>query len=113
MHDSSIAVAQALAQAILLFAAGTLTNAAEALKTADPVVATSTGKISGYKNDDVYTFKGVPYGASTAGDARFKAPRPAAPWTDVREAKEPGCVCPQSADVGRRTVGDRRGGEIA
>ena len=33
----------------------------------DPVVKTSYGSIRGYLNQGIYTFRGVRYGASTAG----------------------------------------------
>ncbi len=69
-----------------------------------PIAETSAGKIAGYLLGGVYTFKGVPYGASTAGEGRFKAPRPVDPWEGVKDSKEPGCACPQEATVGRRTI---------
>jgi para-nitrobenzyl esterase len=48
------------------------------------------GKLRGYRNGDIHVFKNVPYGASPAGAHRFQAPRPAPPWTGVRDATEYG-----------------------
>jgi len=58
-------------------------------------VETSAGKIRGYIRNDIYTFKGVPYGASTAGSARFLAPSKPVPWTGVRTTMHYGPVAPQ------------------
>lgn len=73
---------------------------------AEPVVAIQEGKLRGAKLEepDVYVFKGVPYGQSTAGAARFKAPRRAAKWQGVKDALKFGSICPQAGDPGRRTV---------
>ena len=59
------------------------------------VVETSSGRIRGFKRNGVYTFRGVPYGASTAGSRRFMPPMPADPWTGIRNALAYGRVCPQ------------------
>ncbi len=59
------------------------------------IVETSLGKIEGVRENGVYMFRGVPYGAPTSGSARFLPPQPPAPWTGVRQTFAPGAPCPQ------------------
>ena len=59
------------------------------------VVATTAGKIRGSHAAGVYTFRGVPYGASTAGASRFQPPAKPKPWADIREATALGPRSPQ------------------
>lgn len=94
-----------LRNAGVLFA-GLLMSAAVAVGSEAPVVKTQEGQLRGEKLAErgVYVFRGVHYGQSTAGAARFKAPRRVAKWDGVRDAVKFGPTCPQGGDVGRRTT---------
>ena len=59
------------------------------------IVETTYGKVRGIENRGIKTFKGVPYGASTAGANRFMPPVDPASWSGVRDALEWGPSCPQ------------------
>jgi para-nitrobenzyl esterase len=62
-----------------------------------PVVETASGRVRGLTSDGVHVFKGIPYGASTAGANRFMPPRKPEPWTGVRETIAYAGRSPQAA----------------
>src|SRR6185369_13253691 len=65
-----------------------------------PVARTTAGRVRGYLDDGICAFRGIRYGATTAG-RRFQSPLAPDPWTDVREATRYGPASPQrNRDVG-------------
>ncbi|MBS1199227.1 MAG: pnbA 2, partial [Proteobacteria bacterium] len=56
---------------------------------------TQYGKVRGYIEDGVLTFKGVPYGANTGGENRWLPAKPPQPWEDEYPALTYGPNCPQ------------------
>lgn len=67
-----------------------------------PVVETAAGRIRGATADGVHAFKGVPYGADTAGANRFMAPKRPEPWSGVRDALVLAGRSPQNGPGPRR-----------
>lgn len=60
------------------------------------VAKTQYGKVRGFLVDGVFTFKGVPYGQTTAGENRWLPAKPPATWTDEYPALVYGANCPQT-----------------
>jgi para-nitrobenzyl esterase len=79
--------------------AGVFAGAVKSSLGAEPksgaVVETSTGKIRGLMIDHVNAFKGIPYGASTAGERRFLPPVKPEAWTGIKDTLEWGPEAPQ------------------
>lgn len=59
------------------------------------VVRTDPGPLRGVVHDGYRTFEGVPYAAPPTGRLRFGSPRPAVPWSGVRDADHIGPACAQ------------------
>lgn len=85
------------------FAAGGITvcsmsgfSTVAARAASDPAVETASGKVRGFLNDGIYTFRGVRYGASTEGKNRFLPPQKPAPWTGIHDATTYGYSAPQT-----------------
>ncbi|MDP8983783.1 MAG: carboxylesterase family protein [Pseudomonadota bacterium] len=70
--------------------------AADAVQ-AGPEAMTTSGRIRGYHDGPVKVFKGVPYGASTAGENRWLPPKPPRSWSGVKETVAPGPMCIQDS----------------
>ena len=60
------------------------------------VVQTATGKVAGYIEQGIYTYKGIPY----AKAERFMAPQPADSWEGVRSSRAYGPTAPQEVRKG-------------
>jgi len=71
-------------------------------RAAEPVVEIPSGKLRGVRENDVTSFKGVPYAAPSGGRNRLMAPQPVTTWAGVRDAVRYGDRCPQE----RETFGD-------
>lgn len=62
----------------------------------DPLEVTTTqGRVRGIESMGARAFLGIPYAAPPIGDKRWKAPEPAAPWSETREATSYGSLCTQ------------------
>ena len=60
------------------------------------IAKTQYGKVRGFVDGGVITFKGVPYGQTTAGANRWLPAKPPTPWTDEYPALTYGANCPQN-----------------
>ena len=83
-----------LHHAVLLYATVILMAAAvPALGNPGPIVSAPAGAVEGQAQGDLWVFKGLPYAQSTAGQARWTAPKPARKWRGVRKSTEFGPAC--------------------
>ena len=62
------------------------------------VTQTQYGQVQGYILDGVYTYLGIPYGASTEGENRFMPPKEPQSWEGIRPAMFYGNDAPQGHD---------------
>ena len=60
------------------------------------IAKTQYGKVRGFLDGGVLTFKGVPYGRTTAEENRWLPAKPPEPWTDEYPALVYGANCPQN-----------------
>jgi para-nitrobenzyl esterase len=69
---------------------------------AGPVVGTEYGRLRGLVANGAVSFKGIPYGASTAGPRRFLPPTAPKTWLGIRNAYAfgPPCYQPSGSDPG-------------
>jgi para-nitrobenzyl esterase len=62
------------------------------------IADTVYGKVQGFMLNDVYHFRGIPYGADTGGKNRFMPPQKPEPWSNVFPAVWWGNSAPQILD---------------
>jgi para-nitrobenzyl esterase len=55
------------------------------------------GRLSGFEDAGLQVFLGIPFAKPPTGLLRFRPPRPAEPWSSVRDATRHGCSAPQAA----------------
>ncbi len=101
-HESPLsrrALLQMGSMAAVAGAAGLiLPRSARAITEAEmfPAVETRYGKVRGVEWNGIKTFKGIRYGASTAGRNRYLPPQPPASWTGTFDAFDYGQIAPQA-----------------
>jgi len=59
-------------------------------------VKIAQGTLSGGTEDQIASFKNIPFAAPPIGKLRWRAPQPAPVWGDSRVAREFGPICPQN-----------------
>lgn len=93
---SATASVAAVAAAASSSDVGTVQAAGASCSTPRSAVAkTQYGKVRGYVEDGVLTFKGVPYGANTGGENRWLPAKPPKSWDGEYPALIYGANCPQ------------------
>jgi para-nitrobenzyl esterase len=103
---------------------GQSANASDSVKTAahqqvpatcstprSAVAKTQYGKVRGFVGGGVLTFKGIPYGRSTAGENRWLPAKPPKPWDGEYPALIYGPNCPQTLHSWDRPVAQQGQGE--
>lgn len=60
------------------------------------IANTQYGKVRGFVDGGVFTFKGIPYGQDTGGENRWLPAKPPKPWKDEYPALIYGANCPQN-----------------
>jgi para-nitrobenzyl esterase len=75
--------------------------------TRSEIVETTHGRVQGLVTSGIRVFRGIRYGASTAGANRFRPPQPPEPWSGVLETVDYGQTAPQT--FSRLALGGTKG----
>lgn len=76
------------------------------------IVETRSGPVRGFVQGDTAVFRGIPYGASTAGANRFAPPQAPEPWTEILKVRDLGPQAMQLDLVRTDDVAESYGGGI-
>jgi para-nitrobenzyl esterase len=60
-------------------------------------VEVAQGRLSGFEDEGLRVFLGIPFARPPTGALRFRPPQPPEPWSGVRDATRYGCSAPQAA----------------
>lgn len=86
-------------------AIGSLIVSGAAWGQSGPVVKAPAGAVRGVQEDDVLSFKGVPYARPPIGRLRWRAPETLPRWKGIRAANRMGALCEQKFNAGDNGVG--------
>jgi para-nitrobenzyl esterase len=73
------------------------------------VVEVRGGLVQGVERSGVWSFSGIPYAASPAGDRRWRPPVPPEPWAGIRQCDSFGPVAPQAQGLMDQALGGTPG----
>lgn len=76
------------------------------------VAKTQYGKVRGFLDGGVFTFKGIPYGQNTGGENRWLPAKPPVPWDGEYPALIYGPNCPQILHSWDRPAAQQGQGEV-
>ena len=96
-HARRHALVSLVALTALAIAAVGITPVVASADPSGPVVVIDGGAVRGVAVSGGFAFRGLPYAAPPIGGLRWRPPRPAAHWNDVRDATRFAPSCPQSA----------------
>jgi para-nitrobenzyl esterase len=94
-------------KSVMLLSLGLASASASVAQNTSPssIVQTQSGSVRGVVEDDVVTFRGIPYAAPPVGQLRWAPPRQPASWKGTMDATHYGSGCPQLARYGLTEAG--------